>query len=435
MKLTGVALLIAVVTSVLFVAACGGGKDRDAQAVAVKEIAPTDAPEPTSAPDAVSTRSSAPPPISMVLEAVSPELLACVQTALGDDQYNAIISGRQDAVAQQLGMVLPCIMQYPQEANAIMEMFGLDIGTIMAASTPIPNTITQPKLDTPVPTATPSPPAPTPTITPGVPESSASAITSPPASAEGINTQTDVYGTSADPNIITLGPKIGGPLGGAPYPNKTSMEFELTLSTPVLAPIDMVLVGFDNRNAKYRTYPNGQQDAPFNDLELCFESESPDWPGMIVCTYHLSTSPLLLGHNQNVSCGEVEEWQGTIQAVGHLFFEFDDYVSPGIGEFGSCDALIGRSVKRGAPIGFAGSVGTHSMAPFRFKVSHTSENPTVQKGNRYLHWVQPGSFFYWKCYSPGTNFPSGVLAYPFECGSYQLPAEQRDVSFKYSSEE
>ena len=164
MKLTGVALLIAVVTSVLFVAACGGGKDRDAQAVAVKEIAPTDAPEPTSAPDAVSTRSSAPPPISMVLEAVSPELLACVQTALGDDQYNAIISGRQDAVAQQLGMVLPCIMQYPQEANAIMEMFGLDIGTIIAASTPTPNTVTQPKLDTPVPTGTPSPPALTPTI-------------------------------------------------------------------------------------------------------------------------------------------------------------------------------------------------------------------------------------------------------------------------------
>ena len=318
-------------------------------------------------------------------------------------------------------------------------------GKVQQTNTPLPTTPTAALL--PLPTATPkstatpkpiptSPPTPvptaTPTITPGVPESSASAITSPPASAEGINTQTDVYGTSADPNIITLGPKIGGPLGGAPYPNKTSMEFELTLSTPVLAPIDMVLVGFDNRNAKYRTYPNGQQDAPFNDLELCFESESPDWPGMIVCTYHLSTSPLLLGHNQNVSCGEVEEWQGTIQAVGHLFFEFDDYVSPGIGEFGSCDALTGRSVKRGAPIGFAGSVGTHSMAPFRFKVSHTSENPTVQKGNRYLHWVQPGSFFYWKCYSPGTNFPSGVLAYPFECVGYQLPAEQSDVNFKYS---
>ena len=100
----------------------------------------------------------------MVLEEVSPELLACVQTALGDDQYNAIISGRQDPAAQQLGMVLPCIMEYPQEANAVMKMFGLDIGTIIAASTPTPNTVTQPKLDTPVPTGTPSPPALTPTI-------------------------------------------------------------------------------------------------------------------------------------------------------------------------------------------------------------------------------------------------------------------------------
>ena len=346
--------------------------------------------------------------------------------ATGEPTRNGETSASQSTgKVQQTNTPLPT-------TTPTVALLPLPTATPKSSATPKPIPTSPP---TPVPTATPSPPAPTPTITPGVPESSASAITSPPASAEGINTQTDVYGTSADPNIITLGPKIGGPLGGTPYPNKTSMEFELTLSTPVLAPIDMVLVGFDNRNAKYRTYPNGQQDAPFNDLELCFESESPDWPGMIVCTYHLSTSPLLLGHNQNVSCSEVEEWQGTIQAVGHLFFEFDDYVSPGMGEFGSCEALIGRSVKRGAPIGFAGSVGTHSMAPFRFKVSHTSENPTVQKGNRYLHWVQPGSFFYWKCYSPGTNFPSGVLAYPFECGGYQLPAEQRDVSFKYSSEE
>ena len=41
----------------------------------------------------------------------------------------------------------------------------------------------------------------------GVPESSASAITSPPPSMEGINTHTEVYGTGADPDVITLGPK------------------------------------------------------------------------------------------------------------------------------------------------------------------------------------------------------------------------------------
>ena len=114
-----------------------------------------------------------------------------------------------------------------------------------------------------------------------------------------------------------------------------------------------------------------------------------------------------------------------------MFYEFDDYFQEE-GNARSCDALMGHSVKRGELIGFAGSVGTHSMAPFRFKVSYTSENPTVQKGNRSLHWVQPGSFFYWKCYGPGRNFPSGVLAYPFECAGYQLPVEQHDISFKYS---
>ena len=114
-----------------------------------------------------------------------------------------------------------------------------------------------------------------------------------------------------------------------------------------------------------------------------------------------------------------------------MFGEFDDYFQEE-GNARSCDALIGHSVKRGELIGFAGSVGSHSMAPFRFKVSHTSENPTVQKGNRYLHWVQPGSFFYWKCYDPAVDFPNGVLAYPFECEGYRLPAEQCDVNFKYT---
>ena len=244
-----------------------------------------------------------------------------------------------------------------------------------------------------------------------------------------------MYGTGADPNIITLGPKVGGRPGWEPYSNKTSMEFELNHGVPVLAPIDMVLVGFKNRSAKIRIRSDGSKKAPYNDLELAFESASPDWPGMIISVYHLLSSPLLPGHNQHPDCSAVEEW-GTDQpspgqVQGHIFYEFDDYFQEE-GNARSCDALMGHSVKRGELIGFAGSVGTHSMAPFRFKVSYTSENPTVQKGNRYLHWVQPGSFFYWKCYSPDTNFPSGVLAYPFECGDYQLPAEQRDVSFKYS---
>ena len=113
-------------------------------------------------------------------------------------------------------------------------------------------------------------------------------------------------------------------------------------------------------------------------------------------------------------------------------FEFEDFVFEEKGESGVCDALIGRLVKRGEVIGYAGSVGNHSMAPFRIKVSHTEKNPNVRIGNSYLHWVQPGSFFYWKCYSPDADFPSGVLAYPFPCEDYQLPAEQYDVNFKYT---
>jgi len=96
---------------------------------------PTPALTPTSMPTLTRT------PVPIIRGTVSPELLTCVKTALGEEQYNAIIAGRQDAVAEQLGMVFPCILEYPQEANSIMEMFGPDSGTFMAASTPIPNTL------------------------------------------------------------------------------------------------------------------------------------------------------------------------------------------------------------------------------------------------------------------------------------------------------
>jgi len=245
--------------------------------------------------------------------------------------------------------------------------------------------------------------------------------------------------------MITLGPKVGGQPGVTPYAGKHSMSFEVYRhGTPVLAPIDMVLVGFQNDN----TYQiqNGQKVLN-SGLQLFFESASPDWPGMIIWIYHLYSSPLLLGHYQNPDCGEREDWGENVQAQGHLYMPYYDYVTDK-GNAGACQALIGYTVKRGELFGFAGTVplgaGTHSFADFGFKVSDTSENPlfgfnpkglpasTVQTGNRYLHWVQPGSFFYWKSYSPDAKFPSGVLAYPFESDGYQLPAEQHDVNFKYT---
>ncbi len=268
---------------------------------------------------------------------------------------------------------------------------------------------------------------------PSVPDTSASAITSPPPNMKGINTHTQVFGTDADPNIITLGPKLGTNPDWPPYTNKHGMEFELSHGTPVLAPVDMVLVGFTKGYANNQIQ-SGQKQTPCDDLTLCFESASPDWPGMIIVVYHLFSSPLLLGHNQDPDCGVGEEWRSVVQTQGHLFYDVNDRIYPENSDARPCDALIGHTVKRGELIGFAGSVGTHSMASFCFKVPHTSENPTVQKGSRYLHWVQPGSFFYWKCYSPDADFPSGVLAYPFECDGYQLPAEQHDVNFKYTSD-
>jgi len=266
----------------------------------------------------------------------------------------------------------------------------------------------------------------------GVPDTSASAITSPPSNMEGINSQTHLYGTGADPEMITLGPREGGQPGWPPYPGKTSMEFELPHGTPILAPIDMVMIAFDNRNANYRIGSEGQRMTPFNDLELCFESLNLDWPGMIVCVYHLVSSPLLNGHNTDTACSEVEEWQGTIQAQGRLFYEYNEVIVADDADSRPCGGLIGRSVERGQLIGFAGSVGSHSMASFRFKVSSASINPLVRDGDNYLHWVQPGSFFYWKCYAPEINSPNGVLAYPFECGGFQLPPEQHNIGFKYS---
>jgi hypothetical protein len=287
--------------------------------------------------------------------------------------------------------------------------------------------------------------APVPTPIRGVPATSASAITSPPPSMAGINTHTEVYGQDADPNMITLGPKLGINPEKPGYATKHSMAWELKIhGTPVLAPIDMVLVGFQNDNVTYGIGVDGQKYTPFNNLQLFFESSSPDWPGMIIYVYHLYSSPLLLGLFQNPDCGECADRGENIQAQGHLYMGNRDYVADK-GNARACQALIGYTVKRGELIGFAGSVGTHSFVDIGFKVSDTSINPLfglkgtdtsgerLLQGNPYLHWVQPGLFFYWKSYSPDAIFPSGVLAYPFECDGYQLPAEQHDVNFKYTA--
>ena len=298
--------------------------------------------------------------------------------------------------------------------------------TACAPAAPAPTatltaTVTQQPTTTEIQTLTP---------TPGVPDTSPSAITSPPSSMDGINTQIKLYGQGADPEMITLGPIVGGHPGSKPYPGKTSMEFELPDKTPILAPLDVEFIGFKNRNAVRR---EGQPYTPYNDLELCFKSTDSAWPGMVFCVYHLYTTPLLQGHYVDPKCGEIELWETFRQVRGWIYYERNEgnYEE----NFQPCKDLIGKTLKRGDLIGFAGRVGNHSMAPVRFKVPYNEVNPTVEDGsNVFLHWVQPGSFFYWQCYTPTVKFQPGVLAYPFECDGYKLPSEQRNVDFKYGAD-
>ena len=266
--------------------------------------------------------------------------------------------------------------------------------------------------------------------TQGVPATSASAITSLPPSMVGINTHTELYGTGADPGIITLGPKVGGHPDWEPYEHKPGMSFEAYKGgSPVLAPFDMVLVGFRDTSTQI---VSGGLSTHSDDVKLFFESTSPDWPGVHMTVYHLLTSPLLTGHTQSLS-NDLK----APPAQGYQLFWDGNYTLSPMGNAASYGALIRYKVKRGELIGFAGTVhapdgvGTHSFADFYFDVPNTSVNLNIKNGDRHLHLVQPGSFFYWKSYSPDVIFPSGVLAYPFETDGYQLPAEQRDVNFKY----
>ena len=132
------------------------------------------------------------------------------------------------------------------------------------------------------------------------------------------------------------------------------MNIKMPEHTPVLAPIDMTMVGYANRSADFRD-DNGDRQAPFDDLEVCYESETEDWPGMIVCVYHLSTSPLLLGHGQDLDCTAVESWDPLSpgQAEGRLYFENNDafYRADGSSSRTARDARpcrgeIGRRVRR-----------------------------------------------------------------------------------------
>lgn len=264
------------------------------------------------------------------------------------------------------------------------------------------------------------------------PKDSASAITLPPVNMVGINDQHGQFSGGMDPNYVTLGPKTGTHPEMGSYDGKNGVNFEIAYGLPILAPIDARFIGFNNRNADYRAADAlGPLRQPFDDLALCFESISPQWPGVIFCFYHLVNSPLLLGINNSPLCSNAKEWPGPLRAEGWQFFTNNDGYKIGDAVSASCKALLGRTVKRGDVIAYSGTVGTHSQAPIAMKVPDKSINPTIIKGDPNLHWVQGDVFFYWKCFSKTAVFEKGVLAYPWECGGYQAPREQRLITYKY----
>ena len=292
------------------------------------------------------------------------------------------------------------------------------------------------KIVKPTPTFSTKPtPKPNPTRTTIVfpPESSASAITQPPLDMVGINVEHAKFNGGMDPNYVTLGPKLGSHPEFGTYDGKNGVNYEIGYGLPILAPIDARFIGFNNRNANYRAADNlGPLRQPFDDLALCFESTHPDWPGLIFCFYHLKNSPLLLGIDKSPLCSNSNEWPGPMRAEGWQFFTNNDGYKFGDVVSESCQALLGQSVKRGDVIAYSGTVDTHSQAPITMKVPDRSINPTIIKGDKNLHWVQGDAFFYWKCFSKDAVFEKGVLAYPWECGGYQAPQEQRLISYKYS---
>ena len=219
---------------------------------------------------------------------------------------------------------------------------------------------------------------------------------------------------------------------GKPYKGKISLDFNLGKRAAVIAPVDMTLIGYKNRNAEYRIV-DGNKYRPFDDLQLWFESDDPNWPNMIITCYHLFSSPLLYGHMIDEKCSRCEKWGDDYQGEGVQYYETNEIKVPANENSTSCRAILGRKIKKGEVIGYAGTVGEDHFVSFGFKVWSDADNPTVRQGyNRNLHWVQPESFFNWKSFdgqSESTTEP--FLVYPFECGGFELSKEQRDPYFKY----
>ena len=278
------------------------------------------------------------------------------------------------------------------------------------------------------------------TSTPGVAvgENVASVVTSPPADTVGVDTSNiqNAWGEPLDSAMVTYGPTTGINQDEGPYATKTGTDVVFAnRKDPVVAPLDMKFIGFSNRSALTRS---DEGKSPYDDLEVCFESVDPNWPGMKICVYHLYTSPLLTKHSEtSTSCGFQADWGDRTQAGGMMYFEYNDtnycVDSAAVSE---CGALLGKILTRGSVIGYAGQVGPPSefspFAPIRLKVRTPMVNPLVTSGDKYLQWVQGSVFFYWKELGSADPASPGVLTFTRDFSSV-ITGPEADSSFKYDS--
>ena len=186
--------------------------------------------------------------------------------------------------------------------------------------------------------------------------------------------------------------------------------------TEVLAPLDLEFIGYKNRNAIKR-----DSFKPFDDLELCFKSINNKDNELVMCIYHLHSSPLLPEMFKNEKCDIRPDWNigdKNVAKAGLIYYETNTSRYTYSEASDTCGAHLGTIYKRGEVIGYSGAVGKNTHVGFRFKVLGKEPNPLTQKSkleNMYLHWDQPSVFFKWKCFKPNAIFDSGVLAYPFNC--------------------
>ena len=129
------------------------------------------------------------------------------------------------------------------------------------------------------------------------------------------------FGTQANINMVTLGPKDGGYPKYPPYDGKNSLNIQMPLMTSVLAPLDLEFIGYKNRNAVMR-----DQMRPFDDLELCFKSINDKDINLVMCIYHLHSSPLLPDLFKNNKCDVRPDWNigdKNVAKAGLIYYSYN----------------------------------------------------------------------------------------------------------------